>query len=273
LNLSLQFFQNAWFDWLVLDVIGELTFSKRFGFMDMGQGDGTFEHLKNALRSGAWVGQVPWLYWLHDFLMPVIGNHLGINIRHGRMRDFALCEIQNRKERASDRQGILARLFEVQKEKPELDDLAVTSMATSNIFAGSDTAAVSIRAILYYRLKYPEYKMRLMEEINERCKQGKLSDVAKLKEAKEMPYLQAVMFAALRMHPAVRMSLLRVTPHGGIEIDGRFIPEGVLSSIFKNFKCHELTLIRPSSGRIHGLSIATQRPSARMQPLLDPIDG
>ena len=234
-------------------MIGELTFSKRFGFMDMGQDDGTFEHIKNALRSGAWVGQVPWLYWLHDFLMPIIGNHLGINIRHGRMRDFAVREIQNRKERGSDHQDILARLFEVQKEKPELDDLAVTSMATSNIFAGSDTTAVSIRAILYYLLKCPEYKMRLVEEIDERRKQGKLSDVAKLEEAKEMPYLQAVMYEALRMHPAVGMSLPRVTPHGGIEIDGHFIPEGVRSSILKISKCHEeLTLIRPSSGRIHG---------------------
>lgn len=162
----------------------------------------------------------------------------------------------------------------MQKEKPELDDLAVTSMATSNIFARSDTTAVSIRAILYYLLKYPEYEMRLVEEIDERRKLGKLSDVAKLEEAKEMPYLQAVMYEALRMHPAVGMSLLRVTPHGGIEIDGRFIPEGVRSSILNIFKCHEeLTLIRPSSGRIHGLSIATQRSSAKMQPLLDPVDG
>jgi cytochrome P450 len=242
--------------------------------MDMGQDDGTFEHIKNALRSGAWVGQVPWLYWLHDFLMPVIGNHLGINIRHGRMRDFAVREIQNRKDRGSDHQDILARLFEVQKEKPEMDDLAVTSMATSNIFAGSDTTAVSIRAILYYLLKNPEYKMRLVEEIDERRKQGKLSDVAKLEEAKEMPYLQAVMYEALRMHPAVGMSLPRVTPHGGIKIDGHFIPEGVRSSILNVFKClEELTLIRPSSGRILGLSIATQRSSAKMRPLLDPIDG
>lgn len=35
------------------------------------------------------------------------------------------------------------------------------------------------------------------------------------------------MYEALRCHPAVGMSLPRVTPAGGIEIDNRFIPEGV----------------------------------------------
>ena len=42
-----------------------------------------------------------------------------------------------------------------------------------------------------------------------------------------MPYLQACMYEALRCHPAVGMSLPRVTPSGGIEIDNRIIPEVV----------------------------------------------
>jgi hypothetical protein len=42
-----------------------------------------------------------------------------------------------------------------------------------------------------------------------------------------LEYLQAVMHEALRIHPAVGMSLSRFTPRGGIEINGHFVPEGV----------------------------------------------
>jgi cytochrome P450 len=122
------------------DVIGEVTFSKRFGFMDVGVDDGTFQQIKTVLRSASWVGQMPWLFWLNDYMMPYLGNFLALNARHGRIRDFAVREIANRKDRGSDHQDILSKLFEVQKGKPkEFNKADITSMAASNIMAGSDT--------------------------------------------------------------------------------------------------------------------------------------
>ena len=184
------------------DVIGEVSFSKRFGFMDAAGDDGSFKSIEGALKSAAWLGQVPIIYWIHDRLSPYIGNHLGIAARHGSLRQFAAKEIAFRKDRGSDHQDILSKLFATQKEKPiEMNDNAVTSMATSNIFAGSDTTAISTRAIIYYLLKNPAAKQRLIEEIDDRRRQGKLSDPVKLSEADSMPYLQAVMYEALRYAP------------------------------------------------------------------------
>ncbi len=210
------------------DVIGEITFSKRFGFMDVGEDDGSFDQISRALRSASWLGQVPWLYWIHDFLSPVIGNHLAITARHGRLRDFAVREVKARKDRGSDHQDILSKLFAVHEEKPdELDEAAVMSMATSNIFAGSDTTATSTRAVIYYLLKHPQYKQRLIDEIDSQQNRAQLSEIVKLVEAEKMPYLQAIIHEALRMHPAVGMSLPRVVPEGGFEVDGRYFPAGV----------------------------------------------
>lgn len=210
------------------DVIGEITFSKRFGFLDMGEDDGSFAQIEGALRSASWVGQVPWVYWLNDLLTPFIGNHLGIAARHGKIRQFAAREIASRKDRGSDHRDMLAKLFEVGSEKgKDMSDDDVLSMATSNIFAGSDTTAISLRAIIYYLLKNPERMARLMEEMENRRGEGRLSDPVKLSEAMDMPYLQACMYEALRLHPAVGMSLPRVVPKGGITVDGRFIPEEV----------------------------------------------
>lgn len=35
--------------------------------MDAGKDDGSLAQIETALRSGAWVGQIPALYWIHDF--------------------------------------------------------------------------------------------------------------------------------------------------------------------------------------------------------------
>jgi cytochrome P450 len=209
-------------------VIGEVTFSKRFGFMDIGSDDGSFQQIETALRSAAWIGQLPWLYWLHDYVSPVIGNQLGITARHGSLRQFAAKEVAARKDRGSDHQDILGKLIAVHEEKGDQFDYAsVVSMATSNIFAGSDTTAISIRSILYHLLKYPEYKQRLVKEIDEWRRNGKLSDPVTLDEADSMPYLQAVIYESLRCHPAVGMTLPRVVPPGGLQVDGCHIPPGV----------------------------------------------
>lgn len=195
--------------------------------MDVGQDDGAFKQIETALRSASWLGQIPAVYWVHDRLMPYIGNYLGINARHGSLRQIALREVAAWKDRGSERQDILSKLFATQKEKPvEMNENAVTSMATSNIFAGSDTTAISTRAIIYYLLKNPNAKRKLVDEIDSRRKAGKLSDPVTLLEADSMPYLQAVMYEALRLHPAVGMSLPRVVPDGGVQICGQYLPAG-----------------------------------------------
>ena len=209
--------------------MGELTFSKRFGFMDAGSDDGAFRQIDIATKSAAWIGQVPWLFWLHDYLSPYVGNHLGITARHGSLRMFAATEVENRMNRGSDHRDILDKLMEVHKNKPEeMDQAAVLSMATSNVFAGSDTTAISIGAVLYYLCKYPACKGKLLEEIEATQREGRLGDTVSLEVARNMPYLQACIQEALRCHPAVGMSLPRVTPPEGIYVDSTFIPGGTV---------------------------------------------
>jgi len=211
-----------------IDVVGGLTFSKRFGFLEAGKDDGSFQNIEGALFSASWVGQMPWIYRLNDFLTPVLGNQLGIAARHGTIRNFAADQVEQRKGKTGGC-DLLADLEKVHEQKPdEMDDNAVLSMATSNIFAGSDTTAISLRSIIYYLLKNPDTKRRLLEEIDDRARDGNLSDPAKLEEANEMPYLQACMYEALRLHPAVGMSLPRVVPEAGIEIDGHYLPAGTI---------------------------------------------
>jgi len=172
-------------------------------------------------------GQVPWLYWLHDALVPYIGTHLGIAARHGSLRNTAASEISARQTRGSDRKDILSNLLATHTSNPDaFDAQALTSMATSNIFAGSDTTEISTRAIIYHLLKTPSCKTKLVAELETARNEGRLSFPVSLAQADSLPYLQAVMYEALRLHPAVGMSLPRVSPSTGATIAGRFIPAG-----------------------------------------------
>ena len=132
--------------------------------MDAQNDDGTLQRIRNALQSGSWITLVPWLYWIHDRITPITGNLLAINIRHGRIRDFAVREIQNRNNRGSDHQDILSKPFDVYTEKPkELCEADIASMVASNIMAGSDTTAISLRAVIYHLLRNPERLKRILE--------------------------------------------------------------------------------------------------------------
>jgi cytochrome P450 len=212
------------------DVIGEVTFSRRFGFLSAGKDDGSFAAIDSALVSASWIGQIPWLYWLHDFFMPYIGNYLGVNNRNGSLRQFAARECEERKGRGSDHRDILDALISVKEQKPgEFDDTGVLSMASSNIFAGSDTTGISIGAVLYNLCKYPGCKQKLLEEVQEAAQKDGLEGLDNMSFAtgNTLPYLQACIYEGLRLHPAVGMTIPRVVPQEGFEVEGTFIPSGV----------------------------------------------
>jgi hypothetical protein len=141
--------------------------------------------------------------------------------------------------------------------------------------AGGDTTAISLGAVIYHPLRNPERLKRILE-IDTLRKENKISSTVALGRSKGMPYLQAVIQEALRCHPAVGMGLPRVTPPTGIEIGGRFIPQGVSifvrSMTFLGIPSY-IKVLRPSLEPTPGLYIGTQRSSERTLKFSDPIDG
>jgi len=96
-----------------------------------------------------------------------------------------------------------------------MSDTQLLSHAVSNIFAGSDTTAASLRSVFYYLCRTPSAHQKLLDEIDKADAAGKLSRPVTFAEAQNLPYLQAVIKEALRMHPAVGLLLERVVPEGG----------------------------------------------------------
>ena len=172
--------------------------------MDAHEEDGIFTRINNSVRSGVWLAHVPWIVRVHNFFMPVFGNWLAINDRDGTIRDYTIREVKNRMSRGADRPDIIGRLNEIHKEKPlEMNEANIVSTVSENIGAGSDTTAISLRAIFHFLAKNPDKKARLVSEIDTAAAAGKLSSPVTFDQARELSYLQAVMYEAMRLYPAI----------------------------------------------------------------------
>lgn len=67
---------------------------------------------------------------------------------------------------------------------------------------------------------------KLQKELDEN-----LDGVANLEQVKNLPYLDACINEALRIHSTSALGLPRVVPPGGLTVLGQFFPEGTVVSV------------------------------------------
>ena len=73
---------------------------------------------------------------------------------------------------------------------------------------------------------------KLQSEIDDAHKAGKLSNLIQDEEARnQLPYLNAVLKEAMRLHPSVGLLLERHVPAGGAVFCGKHVPEGTIVGI------------------------------------------
>ena len=233
--------------WFALDVIGDITYSQRFGFLDKGEDiAGLLKALHGVLRYGTLAG----IYArIHPLLFSITAK-LGMGGAAGRnyLMQYVNERIQQRKaeKKAAGKDvgktgprdegmpmDFLEKLLLAHDKDPEkVTPYHVFMMGLSNIIAGSDTTAVSLSSILYNLLKHPDTLVKLRDEIRQFEAEGRCGNPnVSFKESQDMPYLQAVMKEALRIHPATGLPLWRVVTEGGVEICGTFFPDGSIIGI------------------------------------------
>lgn len=115
------------------------------------------------------------------------------------------------------------RLLRNQQADPEsITDREINTHAFGNISAGADTTTIALRTIMFHILKTPEICRRLYEEIHV---DANLSLPVSFHNASNLPYLNAVIKEALRIHPPTGLMYSREVPAGGAVICGKYIPQ------------------------------------------------
>ncbi|KAI1333735.1 cytochrome P450 [Xylariaceae sp. FL0016] len=229
-----------WFQCYAFDVIGLITYSKRLGFLDQGEDvGGIIAALETHLLYSSLVG----IYSsLHNFLYHLLNWCTGGS---GTAREYVVaftkeCVRKHESEpKALDMEkedhetmDFLSKAIARNRNDPErFTNYHTLAACVSNMAAGSDTTAISLSAILFYLLRNPDSMRKLQQEVDIYQAELGSSPNIPFKVTSEMPYLQAVMKEALRMHPATGLPLERVVPKGGSSICGRFFPEGTIVGI------------------------------------------
>ncbi|KAK7931819.1 Benzoate 4-monooxygenase cytochrome P450 [Apiospora marii] len=227
-----------WMQYFAFDVMGTMSFSKRYGFLDQGRDVGgmlnaIFQFFKTAAPvcvtpQHAWctsellsctltavcfkVSQITWLDKLlyKNRLIHTIRQTPGMTILGfvGKaIRERLACSEDSQTEimkKTADR-DFLSRFLEIQKANSDLPPWASTAWTFSNVIAGSDS--------------------KLKQELTD----ANLSrPFPKWGEVRDLPYLDGCVNEAARIHPPFALPLERVVPEGGVEVLGTYLPPGTL---------------------------------------------
>jgi hypothetical protein len=218
-----------WLMWLAADAIGELSFSRRLGFLDTMSDVGNYAKIVDGFIS--YISAVAVVPSMHKFLFgnPII-PYL-VKVPSLIISDVTNEEVKKRREDGYEAHvDLMGRIMESQKAAgPErFPQSEIFNMAAVNLTAGSDTTATGMHSLIYYLLKHPHAMRMLQAEIGEADKAGRLSKIPQYKETNHtaMPYLAACIKETFRIHPAVTISLPRHVPEGGAYICGQFFPAG-----------------------------------------------
>ncbi|KAL9639808.1 MAG: hypothetical protein Q9204_000948 [Flavoplaca sp. TL-2023a] len=163
----------------------------------------------------ALVSHIPWL----RRVLPSAGDSKGIGKIIGISREL----VKNRIAEGIESRPDMLGSFLSHGLEPSLAELEITIA----LFAGSDTTATSIRAILLHVITNPLIYLRLHREIDSGIMDGSISSPAREDEVRKLPYLQACIREALRIFPPITYLRERVTPKDGDTLNGYPIPAGV----------------------------------------------
>ncbi|KAF4465179.1 Pisatin demethylase [Fusarium albosuccineum] len=250
---------GAWLQYYAFDVIGELTFSKRLGFVERGTDvDHIIRDLESFLNYVSWVsqtqlqilsreptnascnhkiGQIPFLdnlFVKNPVKIWMAKN--GLLNSSAPVAEFAKKHLVERQleeesgEAKTPRRDFLSRFKEARAKDPEfITEQLVLALTVANMFAGSDTTGITMRAVFYFLLKDPSKMEKLLDELSRESKAGRFSrddGLVQWEEVRDLPYLSAVINEALRCHPAVGLTMERIVPPAGVTLAGHFIPGG-----------------------------------------------
>ncbi|KAL2075965.1 hypothetical protein VTL71DRAFT_908 [Oculimacula yallundae] len=241
-----------WLQFYAFDVIGEMTYSKRHGFLEENKDvDGIIDYISNLFNYVAPVGQIPFLdlLFLKNPIYLLAAKH-GLVDATFAVAKFAQQRVAERYPKGKDGEPVLpstepnaksqpdllSKFMQAKIDRPEfMTDSLVMTMAVSMAFAGSETTAISLSAVFYYLLKNPDCMKKLYQELDEKAREGHFKDniqgVVTWSESQALPYMDACIKEAFRMHPAPGLPMERVVPAAGAEIAGHFIKGGTIVGI------------------------------------------
>ncbi|KAI0015268.1 MpaD/MpaE fusion protein [Xylariomycetidae sp. FL0641] len=226
-----------WLQYFAFDVMGTLTFSKRYGFLEQGRDvDNMLSTIWTYMETAAPMTQIPWLdnVMYKNSVTAMFRKTTGFTIL-GIVAKYIAERVEARKAVKSEGNNglsdrdLLSQFMDLTANNASLPPWCVTAWTFSNVIAGSDSTAVVMRTVWYNLLAHPSTLDRLRQELLEAERISGLSTpYPSWKEVEGLPYLDACILEAVRLHPPFCLPFERVVPEGGMMIGETFFPGGTV---------------------------------------------
>ena len=213
---------TEWINFFTFDVMGKLSFGRSFDNLEKAESH-WFVHLihENGAPVGAF-GTVNWLLHIATSIPAALNPMV-------KMLDYSEKCVDERIANEPEEPDVMSHILEAGPffEDPKTEKLLLTGDARLLIIAGSDTTATTLAFAMYYFAKDPSLLKRLRDDLDQHNVVNDESlDLAGLQH---LPYLNGLINEVLRMHPPVPGGMYRDPPPEGIEVNGHFLPPGVVT--------------------------------------------
>ncbi|KAJ5519539.1 hypothetical protein N7453_001961 [Penicillium expansum] len=217
---------TEWLQFFAFDVMGTMTFSKRYGFLEQGKDVGGNAYCHLSFHDTGCPA---------DTLRPTPGTSImkfvgqTIHERQKLAKQSESISTTSFTSKASEKGDFLDKYIELQQSDPNVplgqSPLFVTAWTISNVLAGSDSVGTVMKTTMYNLLA----SSRTLENLRGELLAANVSrPYPRWSEVSGLPYLDACVQEALRIHPPFAMPFERIVPEGGIFISGQYIPAGTI---------------------------------------------
>jgi benzoate 4-monooxygenase len=202
---------------------------------------------------------------------------------------IAIMAVAKRLDSPTDRVDLLSKLKAGRdNEGNPMGREELTAEALTLLIAGSDTTSKYIPicidlnqpfwpfacfsstcAIIYHLAHNPHIQERLHRELDEQL--GTEDEtIATGDQVKRLPYLDACINEALRIHSTSALGLPRVVPEGGLTVLGQFFPEGTVLSV-PSYSIHRDTTVWGEDVEAYRPERWFERDAATIQKTFNPF--
>ncbi|KAI9291410.1 cytochrome P450 [Neoconidiobolus thromboides FSU 785] len=169
------------------------------------------------------------MHYEFPILKTISGNYFGKQ-NYQQFIEFCKSKVQNRQKQLAKDDSLefndILQSFIINSKNPmTLDELAAE--VTIGFIGGTDTTANTIIWILKLLLEHPDKLDRVRKEIDQLYKDYSAEEITYELIKKNCPYLEACISESMRLYPIAAGFLPRITPKGGVELEGYYLPEGI----------------------------------------------
>ncbi|PQE05318.1 cytochrome p450 protein [Rutstroemia sp. NJR-2017a BVV2] len=221
--------------YFTLDVLSAIAFGRAFGYLEANEDLWNYISItQKFIPMFELASDFPWLQ-KHLFGNPIIAKLMAPKdedkVGQGKIAEIAHKMIGERYALAADeaekgrnqKADMLGHFISHNLSQKEAE-----SEAHLQILAGSESTSTAFNMTMLYIVTNPRVYKALQAEIDTAVASGRISpdSVIKDSEARQLPYLQAVIWEGLRMCPPLFGLMSKIAPPGGDTFKGVFFPAG-----------------------------------------------